>query len=63
LHWHSLLRRAVATAVPLAYLTLAGRERGMEIIGQTRSGLIEDALVITAGVTIMALALRSRNRV
>jgi len=53
----------VATAVPLAYLTLAGRERGMEIIGQTRSGLIEDALVITAGVTIVALALRSRNRV
>jgi uncharacterized membrane protein len=54
---------AVATAVPLAYLTLAGRERAMESIGQTRSGLIEDALVITAGVTIAALALRSRNRV
>jgi len=54
---------AVATAVPLAYLTLAGRERAMESIGQTRSGLIEDALVITAGVTIVALALRSRNRV
>ena len=53
---------AVATAVPLAYLTLAGRERAMESIGQTRSGLIEDALVITAGVTIVALALRSRNR-
>ena len=54
---------AVATAVPLAYLTLAGRDRAMESIGQTRSGLIEDALVITAGVTIVALALRSRNRV
>ena len=53
---------AVATAVPLAYLTLAGRDRAMESIGQTRSGLIEDALVITAGVTIVALALRSRNR-
>ena len=52
---------AVATAVPLAYLTLAGRERAMKSIGQTRSGLIEDALVVAAGVVIVALALRSRN--
>ena len=47
---------AVATAVPLAYLTLAGRERAMARIGQTRSGLIEDALIVAAGVAIVALA-------
>ena len=52
---------AVATAVPLAYLTLAGRERAMESMGQTRSGLIEDALVIAAGVTVVVLALRAKN--
>ena len=49
---------AVATAVPLAYLTLAGRKRAMAEIGQTRSGLIEDALIIAAGVAIVALAVR-----
>ncbi len=48
---------AVATAVPLAYLTLAGRERAIARIGQTRSGLIEDALIVAAGVTIVALAI------
>ena len=47
---------AVATAVPLAYLTLAGRKQAMARIGQTRSGLIEDALVVAAGVAIVALA-------
>src|SRR5690606_13453023 len=35
---------AVAVATPLAYLTLAGRKRAVRRIGQTRSGLIEDAL-------------------
>lgn len=49
---------AVATAVPLAYLTLAGRERAMAHMGQTRSGLIEDALMLAAGVTVVALAVR-----
>ena len=49
---------AVATAVPLAYLTLAGRKRAMARIGQTRSGLIEDALVVAAGTAIVALAVR-----
>ena len=49
---------AVATAVPLAYLTLAGRKRAMAEIGQTRSGLIEDALIVAAGVAIVALAVR-----
>ncbi len=52
---------AVATAVPLAYATLAGRKRAMAHIGQTRSGLIEDGLVIAAGVAIMALAVRRRQ--
>lgn len=47
---------AVATAIPLAYLTLAGRKQAMAHIGQTRSGLIEDALVLVAGAAIVALA-------
>jgi uncharacterized membrane protein len=49
---------AVATAVPLAYLTLAGRKRAMAHIGQTRSGLIEDALIVAAGVAIVALTVK-----
>jgi uncharacterized membrane protein len=51
---------AVATAVPLAYLTLAGRKRAMTEIGQTRSGLIEDALVVAAGVAVVALSTRTK---
>jgi uncharacterized membrane protein len=47
---------AIATAVPLAYLTLAGRKQAMAKIGQTRSGLIEDALVVAAGSAIVALS-------
>lgn len=47
---------AVATAVPLAYLTLAGRKRAMASMGQTRSGLIEDLFVVAASVAIVALA-------
>lgn len=47
---------AVATAVPLAYLTLAGRKKAMAHIGQTRSGLIEDALIVAAGAAVVALA-------
>lgn len=49
---------AVVTAVPLAYLTLAGRKRAIARIGQTRSGLIEDALVVAAGTAIVALSVR-----
>jgi len=49
---------AVATAVPLAYVTLAARKRAMASIGQTRSGLIEDALIVAAGAAIVALAMR-----
>ena len=47
---------AVGTALPLAYLTLAGRKRAMARVGQTRSGLIEDALVVAAAATIVTLS-------
>ena len=49
---------AVATAVPLAYLTLSARKRAMARIGQTPSGLIEDALIVAAGAAIVALTVR-----
>lgn len=49
---------AVATAVPLAYATLAARKRAMRAIGQTKSGLIEDALTVGAGAAVVAWALR-----
>ncbi|MYM31856.1 hypothetical protein SAMN05192549_107255 [Duganella sacchari] len=52
---------AVATAVPLAYMTLAGRKQAMARIGQTRSGLIEDALVLAAGAAIVALSTRAKK--
>lgn len=44
---------AVGTAVPMAYLTLSARKRAMAEIGQTRSGLIEDALIVAAGVAVV----------
>jgi uncharacterized membrane protein len=47
---------AVATAVPLAYGTLSVRKQAMARIGQTRSGLIEDALIVAAGAAVVALA-------
>jgi uncharacterized membrane protein len=53
---------AVAAAVPLAYATLAGRKRAMARIGQTRSGLIEDALIVAAGAAVVALATRRAAR-
>jgi len=52
---------AVATAVPLAYLTLSMRKRAMVRSGQTRSGLIEDALVVAAGAAIVALSIRTKR--
>ena len=52
---------AVATALPLAYVTLDGRERAMVRLGQMRSGLIEDMLIVAAGAMIVALAVRQRN--
>src|ERR1700761_2230373 len=36
---------AISTAVPMAYLTLAGRKQAMARVGQTPSGLVEDALI------------------
>ena len=47
---------AVAAAVPLAYATLAARKRAMARIGQTRSGLIEDALIVAAGLALVAFS-------
>jgi len=52
---------AVATAVPLAYLTLAGRKQAIARIGQTRSGLIEDALMVAAGSAIVALSTQKQH--
>ena len=49
---------AIATAVPLAYLTLEARKRAMQHVDQTRSGLVEDALVIAGGIAIVALAVQ-----
>ena len=49
---------AVSTAVPLAYLTLAARKQAMARIGQTRSGLIEDVLIVATAVAVVALATR-----
>ncbi len=53
---------AVATAVPLAYITLAARKRAMASIGQTRSGLIEDALIVAAGAAVVAWAVKPKRR-
>lgn len=53
---------AVATAVPLAYLTLSARKKAMSRIGQTRSGLIEDVLIVAAGAAIVALSTRSNGK-
>jgi uncharacterized membrane protein len=52
---------AVAVAVPLAYLTLAGRKRAMAEMGQTRSGLVEDAVVVALGAAVVALAVRGMD--
>lgn len=52
---------AVATAVPLAYLTLSARKKAMATMGQTRSGLIEDALIVAAGAAIVALSTRAKT--
>ena len=53
---------AVASAVPLAYATLAVRKQAMNRMGQTRSGLIEDALIVSAAALIVAFALRPKRR-
>ncbi len=53
---------AVATAVPLAYATLAVRKQAMARVGQTRSGLVEDALVVAAATAIVAFTMRATQR-
>lgn len=53
---------AVGTAVPLAYLTLSGRKMAMARIGQTKSGLIEDALIVGAGALVVGLTVSRFNR-
>ena len=52
---------AVVTAGPLAYVTLAARKKAMHRMGQTRSGLIEDALIVAAGTAVVAWMVRSRR--
>ena len=52
---------AVGTAIPLAYAGLAGRKKAMARIGQTKSGLIEDALIVAAGAAVVAWAVTRRR--
>jgi len=52
---------AISAAVPLAYATLAARKRAMTEIGQTRSGLIEDSLIVALGAAVVFLATRSHR--
>jgi len=49
---------AITVGAPLAYLTLAARKRAMARFGQTPSGLLEDALVVAAGIAVVASSLR-----
>ena len=49
---------AIVTAIPLAYLTLAARRHAIGLTGQSRSGLIEDVLVVAAGFTVVAAVVR-----
>lgn len=44
---------AVATAVPLAYLTLAGRKQAMTRMGQTQSGVLEDVIVVSSAMAVV----------
>lgn len=53
---------AVVTAVPLAYATLDVRKKAMAHIGQTPSGLIEDVLIVAAGLAIVAAATGAPRR-
>ena len=52
---------AVATAIPLAYLTLYGRKRAIARMGQTRSGLFEDLLIVAAGAAVVILGTKPRQ--
>ena len=49
---------SIVIALPLAYLTLAARRHAIGRFGQSRSGLIEDVLVVAAGFSVVAAATR-----
>lgn len=53
---------AVSAAVPLAYVTFATRKNAMAGMGQTRSGLIEDTLIVAIGAAVGFFATRP-NRI
>ncbi|WP_276643237.1 hypothetical protein [Siccibacter turicensis] len=53
---------AISTAVPLAYVTLAARKKAVAKMGQTRSGLIEDSLIVAVGAAVVFFATRPRRR-
>lgn len=52
---------AVGVAIPLAYLTLAGRKAALRRIGQTRSGIVEDLVAGGLGVATVAGATHARR--
>ncbi|WP_313478163.1 hypothetical protein [Atlantibacter hermannii] len=53
---------AISTAVPLAYATLAARKKAVSGMGQTRSGLVEDTLIVALGAAVVFLATRPARR-
>ena len=52
---------AVSAAVPLAYATLAARKKAIEGIGQTKSGLVEDTLIVALGAAVVYFATRTNR--
>ena len=52
---------AISAAVPLAYLTLAARKKAMSKIGQTKSGMIEDTLIVAIGAAVIFFATRPKR--
>lgn len=52
---------AIGVAIPTAYATLAGRKQAMQRLGQTRSGLAEDALTLAAALALVAAVARPRR--
>jgi hypothetical protein len=64
--WHPAEKKAgaaiaVSAAVPLAYATLAARKKAIEGIGQTKSGLVEDTLIVALGAAVVYFATRSNR--
>ena len=52
---------AISAAVPLAYATLAARKKAIAEMGQTRSGIIEDTLIVAIGATVVYFATRPKR--